>query len=155
MAYVVTTDEYLEVDGYPLATPAVRLLDLSGLWLVQRRGTNVLIPGVAGVVGTPGRRNVIRAALPGAVFGELDAEGVAHPGVREGLEANLGELISMVAEPVASGDGTRTARWYRADGSTHTAPMQVLTFEPRSMGPTTYRFTLTVEFLSAWTEETP
>lgn len=157
MPPLVTASEYVKVGDYPLATPAGRLTDLSPLWSIATRGRNVLIPGQAGVIGTPRRRTETTIALPGVVFGDLKNDGTPHIGTRAGLTENLDELIGQVVEPVTTGDGARTWTWYRGNGSTVTCRVQTDRFEIRSIGPTAIRYTLTVTALDAWQqeEETP
>lgn len=142
MADDITAAEYLEVNDVPLATPAWRILDLSALFgSPALRGSDDLIPGVAGVIPNPRRITVTTLALPMAIFGERDREGVAHPSVREGLMLNIDELLAQVAEP-ATGDGTVEAVWHRADGGTLTADVHVLGLPIRSLGPTAALATL-------------
>jgi hypothetical protein len=120
MAYEITSDEYLEIDGYPLATPAVRVTNLSVLWEPgDVRGEDRLIPGAAGVVAYPRRPTVTRKVLELLVFGDRDDEGVPHADTRQGLYDNVKKLNQMVTGPVsASGDGTRDIVLHLPDGAT-------------------------------------
>lgn len=132
MAYVITADEYLEISGYPLATPAIRLLDLSPLWSIEYRRTSVPMPYVSGRVPYPTRYEEVAYSLPGKVFGFTTSEGAATSGYRAGLTANLDELRAEVLAEVATGDGTRPAIWHRGDGLTRVADVQVVGFSTRA-----------------------
>lgn len=120
--------EYLEISGYPLANPAVRLLDLSPLWSLEYRRTTVPMPYVSGTVPYPTRYAETGLSLPGKVFGFVTSMGVATAGYRAGLAVNLDELRAAVLAEVTTGDGTRPAIWHRGDGTTRTADVQVAGF---------------------------
>jgi hypothetical protein len=129
---VVTRSEWLDIDGTPLATPAWEVPAGGLLGLIQGpdvRGSDRLIPGVAGVRRYKRRATVSKRSVPLVIWGTFDLEGVAHADHAEGLVANIDYLRANVADPIGTGDGTRTATLHLKDGSTRTGPVHVETME--------------------------
>lgn len=125
MAYVITEDEYLEINSVPLATPAWLLLDIDQMWNpADVRGTDLIIPGAVGVVALPRRKTVSNRSLTLVIFGDFTWEGTPVANVRVGLQNNLAHLKTNIVDP-ASGDGTRTAVLHLPSGATKTGPVHV------------------------------
>lgn len=142
---VITATEYLEIAGVPLATPAWRIVDLSAMFIGPAlRGTDRLIPAAAGVKPYRRRATVTTKPFPMVIFGAKNQEGVANANVRVGLLTNIEYLRTNVIDPLATGNGTRTVIWRRADGTTRTAQAHVLPLELGPLGPTAVRAVLTL-----------
>lgn len=142
--------EYLELDDYPLSNYAVRISDLTALWVVAYRAEVLDAPYVHGGLSFPQYLAAPSVVLPGFVVGEVSSTGSATSGRRAGLAANLDELYTAVLAPVTSGDGTRAAEWHRADSTTWTADVQVSAFDIRSHDQDNGRmdFSLTLTIVS-------
>jgi len=152
MPYSITTAEYLEISAYPLATPAVQITSLMGLWTFSYRGSNRVVDGVSGTEGNPHRLTETHVLLPGVVSGDFDSTGAPTPGVRAGLATNLDELFTNVLDEVTVGDGSRPALWHRGDGTVVGADIQVTGFEVTSKEPTKHFFDLDILVLPGkWT----
>lgn len=134
--------EYLEINSYPLASPAVRLLDLSPLWTFGYRRFPVPVPYVSGSAPHPVRYEEVIVSLPGKIFGHVDSDGAAIADYRAGLTARMDELFTAVLAEVTTGDGTRAAVWHRADGTTRIADVQVAGFEAQTPVAMELDFTL-------------
>lgn len=141
----ITSDEYLEIDGVPLATFAWKVVDLSPLWEgPDVRGGDRLIPGAAGVRAYPRRATVSQRSLPMLVFGAVDQDGAPYPDPREGLETNFEYLRTNVADPTNLGAGTRVAVLHLPSGATRTADVHVEALRPGPLGPSSMRAVLTL-----------
>lgn len=117
----------LTIDGFLLNTAAYDLCDLTELWLgPEQRGTDVLLPGAAGVVPLVRRATVSTYELPMVIDGSVNADGTDYPGdPLAGLEAHLDALRANVTDPTGTGDGTRTAVLTTPSGDTRTAEVHV------------------------------
>lgn len=92
-------DEYLEIDGVALDTPAWIVTDLGPLWEpADVRGGDRLIPGAAGVRSYQRRATVTRKALAMSIFGDVDQAGTPQADVRAGLWANVAYLRANVVD---------------------------------------------------------
>lgn len=136
---LITRDEWLEIDGIPLATPAWEILDLSPLEdAAAQRGQDRLIPGAAGVIPFPRRKTVTVRSLQMVILGTFDQEGVAtcatgdgsgeayREAVRIRRAANKDYLVDNLVTPPGTADGTRAAVLNRVDGSTWSADVHVI-----------------------------
>lgn len=145
MPPVITSNEWLEIDGTPLATPAWHVADGGLLPLIQGpdvRGTDRVIP-LGPAVPYRRRPTVTKRAIPLVIFGVFDLEGVAHPSEAEGLVANVDYLRANVSDPTELGDGTRTATLHLL-GGTRTGPVHVESLELGGDGETSIRAVLTL-----------
>lgn len=134
-----TREEYVEIGGLVLASPAWECVDLSALYDAPPvRGDDVLVPYHEGAI--PFRRIIgpRRVVLPLVVYGELDREGAGQE-YRVGLRDNLDALKRELARPGQSGDGTKLLRHVFGDGEVRQAachvipPLQVGAFSPASV----------------------
>lgn len=139
MAYVIVGDEYLEIDGVPLSTPAWVVTDHAELWgTADVRGDDVLIPGAAGVLPFPRRPTVTQVDLELVVLGHVDWAGVKQWDVRYGLNRNVAHLRTNVASQPATADGTRSATLHLPAGAspaTLTGSVHVLRLRFTGNGP--------------------
>lgn len=136
-------DEYLDIGGIPLAIDgAWEWLDLSPIWQgPDKRGSDRLVPGVAGVVPYRRRPTVSVRELQGYVHGFKDYNGGVFADVRVGLEANVAFLQDNIeADP--GGDGTRVATLHLPSGATKSADVHVLALRLSAFGPTSARAVL-------------
>lgn len=149
-AVTITRDEYLEIDAnpggvanmIPLATYAWEILDLSPLWSsAKKRGSDRLVPGVAGVRSYRRRRTVTVRSLPMIVYGDLDQNGAAYADAREGLETNIAYLEANLVEDPGTTAGTRNAILHRPL-STKSGAVHVLGLELAPLGPSSVRAVL-------------
>lgn len=117
MAYVITSPEWLEIDGVPLSTPAWETTDASDLWgSANVRGEDLIIPGAAGVRPYPRRPTVTPATVELAVVGDTAPDGTALAEPRAGLAANCALLEALVGPNGVDADGTRLAVLHYAAG---------------------------------------
>ncbi len=123
MPYSISSTEYATFRGVPLDTTAWRTTDQSVFWAGpgEYRGSDIVVPYAQGV--RAGRRLIPekRIVIPIIVTGDLDADGIAHSSVREGLRLNLDAL----AQAFRPGSGALDITL--PDGSTRTATAHVLT----------------------------
>lgn len=117
MAYVITSPEWLEIDGVPLSTPAWETTDASELWsTAQVRGADLVIPGAAGVRPYPRRPTVTSATVELVVVGDTAPDGTARSEPRAGLAVNCALLEALVGPNGTDADGTRLAILHYAPG---------------------------------------
>lgn len=147
MPPTLTSDELVTIGGVPLAIDgAWRCLNPSELWQGgDVRGSDRPIPGAAGVLPKPRRHTVTARLLKLVVYGETDHNGDPHADPRAGVWANLAYLRANVADPVATGDGTRTCTVLLPDGATmltgNVTP-EGMEFVPWEAAPVVYRATV-------------
>lgn len=145
MPYEITQDEYVELGGVPLATPAWEVTDLAPLWDTgEVRGDDRVVPYRRGVL--PYRRSwgARIVELPLVIFGDASPEGVAAPPGRGQLWANRNLLVQAI-RPLRIGtpDGTRTLTYHAPDGATYTSPASVIgNLRPQPKGPSAFAATL-------------
>lgn len=141
MPDVITRSTYLEIASTPLATPAWRILDLSKLYGLTKRGSDRILPGAAG--GRPFERKVTMrtTALPLLVQGRMNREGTPYSNVYEGLDDNIDALMTAIILPPGTTAGTRAAVWHRATGNL-SADVHIESFEPEAWGSAWIRFSL-------------
>lgn len=140
------------------ATLSINAVDLGWPWILwlnlqelrsgpALRGSDVLIPGVAGV--RPRRRRVAAFAptLNGYLAGDVDHAGAAYDTFAEGLYSNINYLRAHVVDPPTTGDGTRTCVFTDSTGVDVTAPVHVLGFRLGDpAGPGLMPFSLELSF---------
>lgn len=136
MPYTLTSDEYVEIDGVPLATPAWTLGNLFVVWAgPATRGEDRVIPGAAGRLPKPRRVDSRPVSLELVIVGDFDWDGTPVTDFREGLWLNVQHLRENVTDPTGVGDGTRTMILHAPDGSTPSGQIHVETFELGGLGP--------------------
>lgn len=141
MPDVLTRSTYLEISSTPLATPAWRVLDLSKLYGMSKRGSDLVMPGASGV--RPYERVVTfrSIGLPIIIMGRQKRDGTVNSNIYEGLDDNVDALMTAVVEPPGTTEGTRAAVWHRATGNV-SADVHVEAFEPEAWGNGWIRFML-------------
>lgn len=116
----------LTYGGIDLSTPAWTVTNLIVLWQPSdRRGENLMIPGLAGRIVLPKRRDETAETLEMVVTGTVNRLGVPYADPYEGLEANLDYLCDNVFDTAAATSGA-TASLTMPSGATRTGPMQVV-----------------------------
>lgn len=94
------------------------LLDLSPLMgFPDLRGTNAVIPGVAGQHPLPRRIDQGVYTLPLSVTGECNASGGLYADVEIGLRTNLDFLWANVGKPPVTSSSSRVAKLVYPNGS--------------------------------------
>jgi hypothetical protein len=117
VAYTITNPEYLELNGVPLSTPGWEMTEASDLWSgADVRGSDLLMPGAAGVRPYPRRPTVTGAVIEVYVFGDTAWDGTPYASLRAGLATNVMHLAAL-ATPPGSGDGTVAAVLHYAPGA--------------------------------------
>lgn len=138
MAYIITSPEYLEIDGIPLSTPAWYTTNMDDIWAsAEVRGDDLVIPGAAGVRPYPRRPTVTKAAVELAVVGDTAPDGTPQD-QRAGLAANCAALRALAETTGIAVDGTRPAVLHLAPGApvlTRTADVHVLRIRFTRTGP--------------------
>src|ERR1043165_5436525 len=97
----------LTIAGVSMHTPAWIVVVLTPLWVKvdTRGGPNRAIPGIAGRVSYPRRKDETAHSLPFVVHGEVDRTGAVQANPWVGLQTNLDYLYANVIAPVDTGDG--------------------------------------------------
>lgn len=137
----ITRSTYLEIASTPLATPAWRILDLSKLYGIQKRGSDRILPGAAGARPFERKITVRSFALPLLVMGRQQRDGTVNSNIYEGLDDNVDALITAIVLPPGTTAGTRAAVWHRATGNL-SADVHVEGLEPEAWGAAWIRFSL-------------
>ncbi len=156
MPYVITRDEWLEIDGIPLATPAWEITDLSELLNgPDVRGSDRVLPGVAGVVALRRRVTVSVRTLPMVIYGDRDWNGDSYEDGHDGVETNLAYLVDNLCIPTDTGDGTLPAVLYLIGGGVRTADVHVLSpiHTATELGPAGLRATLDLSIPAGYFSE--
>lgn len=120
----------LTINSIPLMCPAWRVLNLQVLdSAADTRGTDVLIPGVAGVRPRRRRTTVTERSLEMVITGDVNWAGAPYANAFQGKKSNVRYLRYYVARPPTTTAGTHTAVLTDADGSTTTRDVHVTGFE--------------------------
>jgi hypothetical protein len=141
MPDLITRSTYLEISSTPLATPAWRILDLSRLYGMSKRGADLVMHGAEGVRPYERIVTIRSVALPLIVEGRQNREGTTYGNIYEGLDDNIDALMTAVVVPPGTTEGTRAAVWHRATGNL-TADLHVEGLEPERWGKGWIRFSL-------------
>jgi hypothetical protein len=141
MADVITRSTYLEIATVPLATPAWRILDLSRLYGLEKRGSDLVMPSAEGARPYERKVTLRTVGLPLLVEGQQDREGAPHANLYEGLDDNIDALMTAIVEPPGTTEGTLAAVWHRANGD-WSADVHVESMTPQAWGRGWLRFTL-------------
>lgn len=120
-------EEHLTIDGWDSETPAWTCLDYTPLKeRADQRGTDLIVPGAAGVIPYQRRNTVTEKQLPFFIYGDTDSTGMPYTDGFDGLQANIDEIEDDILEPTGTGDGTRLAIWHLPDGSHRGADIHVV-----------------------------
>lgn len=132
-----TVEGNLTLNGVPMKTRAWTCPDLTPLWMPPAvRGSDRLIPGLAGVIPFRRRKTVTQYALDFRISGISDANGEIVAGSGNGpeefemLELNLDYLRQNVIDPriIPNVDGTVPGVLTMPSGDTRNANVHVLGF---------------------------
>lgn len=124
----------LTISGTVMHGPAWHVVDLTELLTgPELRGTDRLLPGVAGVVANRRRPTVTKVALPMVVAGDCNQAGepytdVAGPDDWRGLRRNIAALRAAVVNPPAG--ITRTAVVTFPEGGSISGQIHVERLQP-------------------------
>jgi len=148
----ITADEYLIVNGVPLATPAYRIDSLAPLHQGRDlRGEDRLIPGAVGVRARRRRATVTVLTFGLHVYGIFDKDGVAYADARQGLDDNTAYLNANLGAGSATGDGTVPVIWHQPNATELSVNAHVLgPHDPEKMSPTWLHFMLDLSVPSGW-----
>lgn len=149
MTYIVTSDEYIEIDGVPLDTPAWRTTNLSELLDgAANRSSDVTIPYLPGQQPRRRVRDSREVNIELVIFGDSDPRGAAHANARQGLISNLNELKAALRPINTASAVTRTLVYHGPAGdlTTQVATSSELSLEP--VGVTSMRAVVTLTVLS-------
>ena len=126
---VAAFPEYLTIGAVIIGTRASWCTNLYVLRNEERRGEDRLIPNLAGRSPYFRQRDAASHVLELVISADFDSDGVAHADLAAGMEANIAEL-KAIADPVTTGDGTRSVTWTRRNGTSVSADCHVgpLTF---------------------------
>lgn len=131
MAFVHTANHgQLTINSIPLMCPAWRVLNLQTLdSAADTRGTDVLIPGIAGVKARRRRTTATERSLELIIGGDVNWAGAPYANAFQGKKSNVRYLRYYVARPPVTAAGTHSAVLTDADGSTVTRDVHVTGFE--------------------------
>ena len=139
----------LEIDSFELNGKNRRVLNLQTLFSAANvRGSDLIIPGVAGV--KPRRRRVTATehSLSCILRGDVDDTGAITADPLAAL-ADLCDLYVALADPPTVGDGTKSSTLTFPNGATSTKDIHVLGFEVGDMvGPWSVRAVLDISIPS-------
>lgn len=148
MSFLITSDEYLEIRGVPLHTPAWVVNDLSPAWDVAKlRGEDRIIPFSDGQLPLPRVRDEMDFEVPITVFGDMGADGSTFSDARIGLWLNTRYLETVLGIPETSDsdDGTMSLILHAPDSSLWVASCFVIPpFNWSPVGPGVVRGILRV-----------
>lgn len=113
---------------------AWRITDLPMLWSeAKQRGSNRVLPGVAGQKAYQRRRDTTERTVTMQVFGDIDGQtGTPYTNMRIGLQTNWMYLQQLV-KPTGLTDGTRSATLTLPDGTSLTQTVHVESLEPHDV----------------------
>jgi hypothetical protein len=120
--------EYLTIGSVIIGTKACHATNLQVLYSERQRGSDRLIPNLAGV--RPYSRQVadVTHVLELVINGRYTSDGVLNANPMTGIRANIAELKGIAA-PVTTGDGTRSVTWTFQGGSAtadcHVGPLSI------------------------------
>lgn len=131
-------------------------LSIAGAWevadltpLLQEgsgRGSNVVVPGVAGVIHRQSTLASILVSLPMFIYGDNDQASSAHPDTRTGLKDNVAYLNTNLLDSNV-GDVTCTVTFPDASTITGSVAVERITVQNLSMHATVLRGVLRVRLL--------
>jgi hypothetical protein len=102
-------------------------VDVLELWeAADQRGSDRIIPGVAGVIPFLRRPTVTKHSLPMVISGAVNQAGTPNVDPIAGLQANIDYLNANVVTGSVAADGTVAASIVMPSGATRTANIHVL-----------------------------
>ena len=124
--------EYLTVEmgatDVIIGTKACWCTNMEVLYNEEHRGSDLLVPGVPGVVPNPRRPTVIKHILQLVLDGHYDSDGVLQANPHAQVRQNIAEIKTATA-PVTTGEGTRLVTWTRPEGAVaadcHVGPLRI------------------------------
>jgi len=120
----------LHINSIPLMAPSWRVLNLQVLQSgAQVRGSDVVIPGVAGVKARRRRQTATEHTLEMMILGDVNVSNATYSNAIQGVQSNVNYLRYYVVDPPATTAGTHSATLTLADGTTDTTPVHVTGFE--------------------------
>lgn len=131
MPTVITRATYATFDTVPTATPAWNTLNVLELLKPAPKRTvgGVVLPGATGRRARKIYDDGTERTLLMQFFGDRDREGLAHPNLRQGIEANLEYFMTNVVEAPANPTSTRTCVLTLPSGATWSGPVQILSLD--------------------------
>lgn len=120
----------LTINNIPLMCPAWRVLNLQTLQSgANVRGSDVVIPGVAGVKARRRRQTATQRTLEMLVYGDVNVSNAVYSNAVQGVTSNINYLRYYVVDPPTTTAGTRSATLTLATGASSTTPVHVVGFE--------------------------
>lgn len=132
----IILDEYLVINGVPLATPNCKCVDVLPLTGWVARHTTRRLPGAPGTRNTSPIRDEIVETLEVKLRGDIDEDGAPIADPRSGLRLLIASLRASIT-------GTQDAELHLV-GSTTGAEVTVNRFDPVTTGPMTATLMLQV-----------
>lgn len=110
--------------------PAWRPVSLEELWLpAPNRGKDRIIPGAAGAVAKPRRKDSRTVGVPLWISGAVNQAGTPNADPIEGFQANIDALNAGVVTPPTLPTVTRTSTLTMPNAASRTAAIVVEDFE--------------------------
>lgn len=120
----------LTINSIPLMSPAWRVVNMQVLQSgAALRGSDVVIPGVAGVKARRRRQTATEYMLEMRIFGDVNVSNAVYANAVQGVVSNINYLRYYVVDPPGTGDGTRSATLTLATGATSTKDVHVTGFQ--------------------------
>lgn len=129
---------------------AWQVTNTADLWLQAVRGSNLLVPGMAGVLPGPKRPTVTEMVFPLIMVGAFDEAGVENADAELGLIINRDELRSRLQLPPPLPAITRTATWTRWDGLVLVTEVSTVDVAINDLPGHASDWVLTIESMWAW-----
>lgn len=117
MAYQITSDRYIDIDGVPLETPAWHTVNLLEVFkpAAKRGGSGVLIPTRDGRVPVKARPDETTRTIQLWLENHVDWEGVAYENRASGFIWNVDHLKQEIIASPGTSDGTRVLTLHLGD----------------------------------------
>lgn len=145
MTIQITSDEYLELNGVPLNTPAWHVTDYTPLLDgPEIRGGNLTIPRRRGQVPRMRLTDSRTVTLPIVIYGDKDFEGNAHADSHIGLTDNLNQLKYFLNMSSSKNITTIPAIFHRVMGDLQTDVQVGAALDLQALGTTAARGSLTL-----------
>src|SRR5690606_41635724 len=131
---MIVLPEWLVIGGEPWATRAIVHVDLLPLRAVPTRGSNVLVPGIPGVIPNPRRITELDAVVEWRVRGDWAPNRAAHPDPGAGLDANLAYYAGRLLGSLDPAPGLTPVEYHLAAGRVRVADVQPAAWDPPRRG---------------------
>jgi hypothetical protein len=146
MSYIITSDEYIDIDGVPLSTPAWQTLNLDELNNgVETRGQSLVIPRRPGAFVRARIIDQKIVNIPIIIYGNKAPDGTVYSDAREGLQYNLDLLKKALFNPYQPNDLTRLLTYHRTTTDLEAVCQTKPNLDIERLSPTTARGVITVE----------